>query len=177
VTDAIGGRLAAQLRREFDASFAEPPGEHSVQLVDLLAIRLAGNPYALRLNELSGLSTRRPVTPVPTAVSGLLGIAGIRGMLVPVYDLRLIMGHPATETALWLGLVGSEAPIGLAFDGFEGHLRVPREAITRTATRSTTSLANEVLHTSDPVRLLVHLPSVLAAIRARAHQGVSPEEK
>ena len=101
----------------------------------------------------------------------------LRGTLVPVYDLRLVMGHPATETARWLGLVGSEAPIGLVFDGFEGHLRVPREAITRAATGSTTSLANEVLHASDPVRLLVHLPSVLAAIRASAHQGVSPKEK
>ena len=177
MTNAIGTRSAARLRREFDASFAEPLGEHLVQLVDLLAIRLAGKPYALRLSELSGLSTRRPVTPVPTAVSGLLGIASIRGMLVPVYDLRLIIGHPATETALWLALIGSEAPIGLAFDAFEGHVRVPREAITRTATGSTTSLANEVLHTSDPVRLLVHLPSALAVIRARAHQGVSPKEQ
>ena len=51
MTEAIAGRLAAELRREFDASFAEPFGEHVPQLVDLLAICLAGNPYALRLRE------------------------------------------------------------------------------------------------------------------------------
>ena len=177
MTYPSGGPSASQLRREFDASFAERPGEQVMQLEDLLAIRLAGKPYALRLSELSGLSAWRPVTPVPTAVSGLVGIAGIRGMLVPVYDLRLIMDLPALETANWLGLVGVEAPIGLAFDGFEGYLRTAREAITRTEAGPNSFLTHEVLYASDPVRLVVHLPSVLEVIKIHARKAVAQKEK
>lgn len=168
---------ATELRRAFDRSFAKAPRERVAQFEDLLAIRIAGDPFALRLNELSGLSTGQPVTPVPTAAAGLLGIAGFRGTLVPVYDLRILLGYPATEASLWLGLVGKDLLTGLAFDGFDGFLRVPRDAVARKETVSATALVHEVVQTRDSVWPLVHLPSVVEEITKRVRHSTLERER
>ncbi len=92
----VTGR-AAELRDAFDRVFAEahppapPPSE------DLLAIRIASEPYALRLTEIAGLFADRKITPVAGRVSALLGIAGFRGLIVPVYDLQVLLGCPPLE--------------------------------------------------------------------------------
>ena len=173
----IGDR-AEELRQAFDRSFAEAPREEVAHLEHLLlAIRIAGVPYALPLKELSGLSTGRRVTPLPTAVAGLLGIAGFRGTLVPVYDMRVLFGYPGTGAPRWLGLVGKELVIGLAFDDFDGYLRVPPEAITRQDAEGAPTLVHEVVQAGDLVRPLVHLPSVIDAIKQRARAGVAQKER
>ena len=53
--DLPGG--ADELRRAFDRSFAEAPGgaPEADALESLLAIRVGGDPYALRLSEIAGL--------------------------------------------------------------------------------------------------------------------------
>ena len=85
------GKRAAQLRRDFDSSFANPPPVAGEAVQDLLAIRLGARRFALRLSEIAGLYADKRITPVPGAAAGMLGIAGFRGSILPVYDLQRLL--------------------------------------------------------------------------------------
>jgi len=123
-------RKAIELRQAFDQSFAAAPPDAAARFEDLLAIRVGPDPYAIRLSEVSGLFAGKCVTRMPNAVAEFLGIAGFRGTVVPVYDLRRLLGYVAQDVPRWL-LMAAAAPVALAFDLFEGHLRVSHEATAR----------------------------------------------
>ena len=53
VKDSIDGNKAAQLRQDFDRTFALPPSLAAPEVEDLLAIRVAGDPYAIRLLDIA----------------------------------------------------------------------------------------------------------------------------
>ena len=166
----------AELRRAFDQSFAEAPSPHAIALENLLHVRLGDMPYALRLAEMSGLFVDLDITPVPALVSELLGLAGIRGSLVPVYDLRAILGHRPDTKARWL-VLAANAAVGFAFDRFEGHARVPLDAIVPQSSAERGRLhVREVLRAGGVVRPIVSIRSVLEAVTNRVH-AVAPEKE
>lgn len=125
-------RRAADLRAEFDDVFARPSGQVATATEDLLAVRIAGDPYALRMSELTGLLANGTVVPLPGRRPELAGIAGVRGALVAVYNLSSLLGYGVRVGALrWLALCGTTESVALAFDDLEGFLRVPRESLYR----------------------------------------------
>jgi purine-binding chemotaxis protein CheW len=128
VTDLVGDRLAA-LRGDFDESFAQPLRRHDNEHDELLAIRVAGRPYALRLSQTSGLFPDRPVTPLPGPLPALLGVAGFSGAIVPAYDLATLLGHPIAERPRWLVLAAGSPALAFAFHELDGHVRVPTDTI------------------------------------------------
>ena len=163
---------AVELRRNFDRSFAEPPRSRQTAALDLLAIRLAGEPYALHLAAVSGLFVDKKLTRLPQAPTEFLGIAGFRGSVVPVYDLRVLLGCVAGAAPRWL-IVAAGGPVALAFDGFDGHLRLPQECIARQVrVDAARPHVHELAQVADVPRHIVDLASVLTAIRAAAHQDV-----
>jgi purine-binding chemotaxis protein CheW len=131
-----------ELRAAFDASFADPPREEVAGHDDLLAIRAGGRRYALRLTQAAGLFPDRPVTRLPGPVSALLGVAGFRGAIVPVYGLAAVFGIGGTAAAVnndeagrprWLVLAAGTPSVALAFDELDGHLRVPSDVLVEEA--------------------------------------------
>jgi purine-binding chemotaxis protein CheW len=167
---------AALLRREFDRSFAEAPQLEAERTEDLLAIRVGGDPYALRLSEVAGLFADRRVTPLPSPLPELLGLAGFRGALVPVYDLGSLLGYHRAEAPRWLVSIAGGASAALAFERFEAQLRFPRAAIASDGARAD-RYAREVVRTPEAMRPVLHLPSVLEAIKARVRHGARPKER
>ena len=158
-------KRAAELRLAFDRAFAEPPRIDTTSKEDLLAIRVGAQAYAMRLSEISGLFADKKITPVPGSHAALRGLAGFRGALVPVYDLQTLLGHPNTETPRWL-VIAAAAPIALVFAGFDGQLRVSRDAIVPQPSRpETRSYARDFVGNDDFVGPILHLPSVLEAIK------------
>lgn len=167
----------AELRLAFDRSFAERPTPDTKVSEDLLAIRLEGEPSAFRLAETTGLFVDKKITPMPGRSHGLLGIAGFRGVIVPVYDLQAVIGYPAARTPRWLVMMAA-APVALAFEAFEGHLRLLRDAILpRDASEQARKYLHEFAQTGGFVRSIVHLPAVLDAIRALARLASPKEER
>ncbi len=157
---------AGELRRAFDLSFASPPPAPQ-EVEDLLALRVAGDPYAVRLRDVAGLVAGRKVVSVPAVTRDLLGVAGIRGGVVAVFGLASILGYaPSSGAPRWLLLCGAEAPIALAFSEFEGHLRLPKSALHADLThRAPRHFAAEVASTGSGARPVLDLPLVLARIR------------
>jgi chemotaxis signal transduction protein len=157
VTAHLGS--AAQLRRAFDAGFEPPPADRSAPHDDLAAVRVGDLRCAIRLAEIAGLFADRTITPLPSSFPELLGLAGVRDAVFPVFDLGHLLGHPGTTAPRWLVLSAREPTIGLAFDAYEGHLAVPvADEPDGTA---------EVVRHGDVLRTLVSIPSIHGALQRR----------
>jgi chemotaxis signal transduction protein len=155
---------AADLRRAFDLSFAEPPREHDTRFETLLAIRVGSERFALRLRDIAALIADKTVTAVPTTVAELMGVAGFRGEIVPVYDLRALLGSPSREPTRWLALA---PPVALAFDAFDGQLRALPDTITAEPSGDRNEHTREVVRTEDGKIPIVDVGSLLEAIKRR----------
>ena len=175
LTASIDDNRAVQLRENFDRSFALPPSLASPEFEDLLMIRVAGDRYAIRLLDIAEIVTGRKIVAVPSATPDLLGLAGIRGGIVPVFGLSSILGYsPDSEPPRWMILCGSEEPIALAFSDFEGYLRLPKSELHADENFSATSehmnYVTQVASTSDGVRSVISLTLIMATIRNRISQ-------
>lgn len=173
--ESVESNTASQLREAFDRSFAFPPSLVSLDIEDLLMLRVAGDPYVIRLLDITEILMDRSVVSVPAATADLLGLAGIHGGIVPVFDLSSILGYgPDPESPRWIILCGSEEPIALAFSDFEGYLRLPRSAIhandNHLTKRGHVKYVNQVAAISDGVRAVISIPLIMANIR----QQISP---
>jgi len=166
---------AAQLRQAFDHTFALPPSLASQAVEDLLMIRVSGDPYAIRLLDITEIVTERKIISVPTVTPDLLGLAGIHGGIVPVFGLSSILGYgPDPGLPRWMILCGKEEPIALAFSDFEGYLRLPTSALhadeSVRAQREQTKYVNQVASTPDGARAVISMPLIMASIRNRISQ-------
>jgi len=172
---------AARLRTTFDASFAAPQLAGAGGDVDVLAIRIAGHGYALRLSEVQAVHAERKLTPVPSPLPALLGLVGVRGLVVPVYDLRLMLGYAAGPPPRWLALARAASPIGFAFEAFEAHWRLPVAAVVTemTSTGDGQRFARGGVQTDAGPRSLLHLPSLIESVtkHARPNSERAREER
>ena len=145
------------LKKDFDDSFAQPSSEGVAAFENLLAIRVAGVRYALRLRDIRGLHVDRRITRLPSTFGGFLGVISLRGSFLPVYDLRALMGQATADIPRWL-VVAACAPIALVFDSFDMHLRIAGSVI-RTTDESPTKTAGRQAHVEEVVDIDgAHLP-------------------
>jgi len=171
---ALASSTADYLHSAFDRSFAEARRGDIEPLENLLAIQVGGAPYVIRLTAIAGLFADRKVTHVPSPVAELMGVASFRGAMVPVFDLRALLGHPGTGTPRWLVLAVAETPLALTFDKFDGYLHLPRSVIvTADCAEVGRRHVHELAHTTDGTRPIIHIPSIFDAITTRTRHGFS----
>jgi chemotaxis signal transduction protein len=156
-------KRAAELRRDFDRGFADPPFVAGEAKQDLLAIRLGARRLAIRLSEIAGLFADKKITPVPGAAAGMLGIAGFRGSILPVYDLQSLLELSASEAPRWL-VVAAAAPVAFSFEAFEEQIRVPADSIKCEQTQAKNSFTKEFIQTEGVLRPIIQLSAVLEAV-------------
>lgn len=155
----------AELRGDFDRSFAQPARRHDDEHTELLSIRAGGRPYVLRLSQTAGLYPDRPVTRLPGPLSALLGVAGFGGSIVPVWDLAALLGHAVPDRPRWMVLAAGSPPLALAFHELDGHVQVTADTIIA-----------EGFGARDSLRGMVSLPGGtrpivdVGAARAAVHQ-------
>jgi hypothetical protein len=166
---------AARLREEFDHSFSEPAQGRATAFDDFLKLRIQGNPFAFRLAELSSIQTNLPLVSAPSDVPEFLGIAGLRGTLVPVYDLHLLLGRAAAREPRWLAITQGKDPVGLAFEDCEGHLR--HEAGSGLLElESGESSTPEGLELPEGFYLVIRVTSILGVIQQRVRRSELSKE-
>ncbi|WP_432825043.1 chemotaxis protein CheW [Dactylosporangium sp. CA-092794] len=181
-----GGSLEqrlARLRAEFDRSFADPPRSEVAGYDDLLAIRAGGVRYALRLTQAAGLFPDRPVTRLPGPLPALLGVAGFRGSIVPVYALAAVFGTGGTpavsdrngDVPRWLVLAAGVPPVALAFEELDGHLRVPRDGLVEEAAgHGPHGCLRGIVPLPGGARPIVDVPAVRAAVQTAVGRVAAP---
>src|SRR5262245_60571407 len=116
-------RLAA-LRSSFNEVFAEEPRSAAIDEESLLGIRLGADPFAVRISQITAFERARKVVPLPEAPAELMGLASLRGRLVPVYSLPLVLDSRDSAEHPWWLIVGVDEPVGLAVSAFLGHWRI-----------------------------------------------------
>lgn len=171
---------AAQLREEFDHAFSLPARVETTSGRHLLAIRVAGHPYALNPEEIAGLQVDQAVVPVPGMLPEWLGLAGIRGGLVPVFSLAMLLGYerPTPTRPRWLAVCGSGQLFGLAFDEFERHLNLaPSQIAAADSVNTKTEHVLAVAQAEDMPRPVISIPSIAAEITRRCATVTASKEK
>lgn len=159
---------AEELRRQFDSVFKAPLAPRATDIASFLAVRIGHDEYALRVHEIQSFVAARKVVPVPSTVPALLGLAGIRGVVVPVFSLGALMGY-ADDNAppRWFVLCRSGDPIALAFADFEGYLELPASEV-RPGAESGRTYVREVLQAGGALRGVVALGLVTTTIERNA---------
>ena len=154
---------AAALRLDFDRAFAEPVRREAAQTCDFLIVRVGAERCALRLGDIAGLFADRRITPVPSRAAGLVGIAGFRGAIVPVYDLALLLGRSASAPLRWL-VTAAGAPVACAFEGFDRHVRAMSDAVLPQQHAEESENRGESLLVDNIVLPVIRMRAVLDAI-------------
>jgi chemotaxis signal transduction protein len=164
---------AAKLRSAFDVTFSEAPIELTVASEDCLFVRIGNDPFAIRLAETAGLYADRKVVPIPSPVPDLLGVAALRGQLTPIYDLAALLGYRVCGSPRWFVLAREPKAIGLAFEAFEAHARIPQTSYTSVGTESTREHVRGAVQVGPFFRPIIHISSVIQTIAKRADTATS----
>ncbi len=159
------------LRETFDRSFAEPYFGTVKRTAPLLEVRVAESPYALDLAEIGAVVAGISPTPVPSDEPALLGVVGVSGELIAVYDLSRVLGHEGSRPPRWLARVRGQ-PVAFAFDALDGHSQLPPGVLLEPAAEGADALP-ELVWLSGLSRPLIRL-SVLAA---RLRRRLTPREE
>jgi chemotaxis signal transduction protein len=165
--------LVARMRDAFDRGFAAPPPAATDADDAFLAIRIGGRAFALAVRDVAGLARDRKIVSVPSPVAELLGLAGVRGELVPVYGLAASLGLPAEPAPSWLALCGDGARVGLAFAELEGQIRRPRERVLAGGGEHVRGW----LETEGAARAVLDAGSIVEALKRRAAAARASKER
>jgi purine-binding chemotaxis protein CheW len=90
---------------------------------DAVVVRLGTGRFAVELASVAEVGRVPLITRVPGLPSWLSGVANWRGRILPVLDLRPLLGAEASELdahARLLVLTGSGVAVGMVVDGVEG---------------------------------------------------------
>ena len=169
----LQGSTAANLRVAFDNAFAEPYAAQHRATTDYVSIRLGEHTHALALSEIAGLYSRVAIVPCPSPIPELMGLAGFRGALVPVYDLGALLGH-APAAGRWLALLADRS-VALAFDAFEEHFRVDTADIVVTPANGRHHI-HTIARGGERAWPVIDLASLVGALRQRAARAIPKKE-
>jgi purine-binding chemotaxis protein CheW len=130
----------------------------------MIAFRIGGVALAVRVQHLTGVIKRGIILPVPSIVPELLGVAVVRGVLVPVFKLAALLGIPPSGEAQWLMMMNRETPIAFAFEGLEGRIEVGREHISVDETSSQRNHMHQLAEVGSVVRAVIDVPGLIKTI-------------
>jgi purine-binding chemotaxis protein CheW len=97
-----------------------------------LTFFLAGEEYGLEILKVQEIIGMMEITPVPRTPEWIRGVLNLRGKVIPVIDLRLKFGMPATERTAETCIIVVEAnrvQTGIVVDQVSEVLNIPGEAI------------------------------------------------
>lgn len=160
--------LVSDLRQAFDLAFAAAPSTAAAGAEDLLEVQCGSAAYVLRLGEIAALTRDLGVTAIPSAAPAFLGVAGVRGAILAVYDLAALLGQPPDPAPRWIAIAAGVTPVGLAFRHVDGHRRVPAASIlAQSRPDGVARHVRGVARLDGGVRPIVSISSVVDAIAER----------
>jgi purine-binding chemotaxis protein CheW len=156
---------AESLRQVFDEGFAHAPLLALERNDGLIALRLGGDPYAVRITEVAELLKGRTVVSMPSRRADFLGLARLRGGIISVYSLGGLLGRVGpTEEARWLLLSAAAHSVAFAVEDFEGYLGVAPSDILPSPSGVGRAHLTEVARVNQVHRPIISLRSILAGL-------------
>ena len=163
-----------QLRRQFDQSFSQPPAQAQARR-DFILLATGGRRAAVELLELKGLERGLSVVPLPSTSAAVIGIAALKGTVLPVFDLGVLLGGAAVAEAWWStpSMLQVQTPegdsAGLAFEHLLHFARVPAAEVYAGA-------AGNHVQYQDELYPIVQLAPLLPRINGQAGQEAGERE-
>ncbi|MES2070212.1 MAG: chemotaxis protein CheW [Pseudomonadota bacterium] len=175
-------QLLHGLRQEFDTSFTRDPAGDAGQPENFLVLKIAGDAYALRVTQISGLYADKKITLLPSPLPELSGMAGFRGQVTPVYDLASLLGYPRAAAPKWITVLRHPAPVAVAFEEFHAHLSVAPAQITASSQATlhgqhTDSHLQHAIQANGSIFPIIHVQSILKDIQQRVTTTRSIKER
>lgn len=118
---------AAEVGEEPARENEEPADEAEIEAISFM---LDNEEYAVDIHQVKEVIKTREVTEVPRAPKDILGVISLRGVVVPVMNLRGRLGMPMKEDGERIVIVKDGADIlGLLVDSVKHVVRVSEDAI------------------------------------------------
>lgn len=168
MTDPLVARLT-EMRDSFDHSFAVAHTAEAEAGEHFLAIRIGDDPLAIRVHAIQAIAHVTRIVALPSPMPELLGLAGLRGDLIPLYDLGALLQYPPLSRApRWFVQVGAEATLGLAFERLDGYQVAATADRLETATGATTRVHTAgLVRLQDEMRPVIDLESLVNSLQNR----------
>ncbi|HET6440026.1 MAG TPA: chemotaxis protein CheW [Anaeromyxobacter sp.] len=116
-----------------EAGPVEDAASDRAEMEEFLTFRLGAEEYAVAIERVREVLKAQPVTEVPRAPSGILGVVTVRGEVVAVFDPRRRLGLPGPPPPEGTGRVvivdDGGGPCGLLVDAVASVVRLPRGTI------------------------------------------------
>jgi chemotaxis signal transduction protein len=125
----------------------------------VLAVNLGSEAYGIPISQVREITTLDGLTTTPVSHTDFLGLANIRGEIIPVFDLGGILDRPARDERLRqvdVVIVTALGPMVLRSDSIRGTIKVPVGDL-RTPTGNLGQLA-------EVVEAVVTLPDCLLQV-------------
>ncbi|WP_038037645.1 chemotaxis protein CheW [Thermorudis peleae] len=99
--------------------------------IHVLAVNLGNEVYGIPIESVREITALDAVTPVPLDSAGYIGLANIRGEIVPVFDLGGVLQRPARaeEQSVDVVTLTSLGPMVLRGESIRGTIRIPVSAL------------------------------------------------
>ena len=159
----------AETRETGDRAPAPGSAPGAGEQVELLGFMLSDEQYALDILEVKEIVRLHAITPVPRSPEWLKGIVTLRGVIVPIFDLRSRLGLAEIEygpdTRIVVVYRGDELA-GLVVDRITQVMRLPVEAIEpppQTIGTVEAEYLRGVARFRDQLVILLNLPRVVEA--------------
>jgi purine-binding chemotaxis protein CheW len=132
-------------------------------------ITLGGELFAMDLGDVSEVFEVDSITPVPGAPSTLIGVANLRGTVIPLADLRPSLGLSVTESSLKYAVVvrhGSQQ-VGILVDAVP-EIRTVRQdeflAAPAQGAANAQPLVSALLRVEERMSGVVEVPRLLTSV-------------
>ena len=118
--------------RSTDSS-ARAASDTAVALEDILVFRLAGESLGFRLAAVAEIIRPPDLAHMPLVPPSLLGLANLRGIVMPVVSLRALLHLPdvAGDKSTRVIVVRGDTPVGFVVDGIHRLLAIARDQIEK----------------------------------------------
>lgn len=129
---------------------------------------LGGGEYGIEIAHVQEFKGYCPVTPVPRMPPYLRGVINLRGVIMPVFDLRVRFGLTAalSDFTVIIVAVVRERTVGLIVDSVSDVIDIDPTTIQETpdfSTRLPTAFLRGMAKTNDRLVILLDLDHLIAA--------------
>ncbi len=144
-------------------------------------IMIGGELFAIDLRQVREVCELESVTPVPGMPTSLVGVANLRGTIVPLADLRQSLGGSLSTTPRYAIVVRHEAhQIGLLIDEVPEIRAIYPEDMLDSSGLSVNGgrpFLSRLVRVEDRVSGMLEIPSLLASVEESSTDGNRSESR
>jgi len=127
-------RVLQELRREYWRGIESPPGNEPTR-EQVLIFSTGGTRFALHAGQAREVARLGELVPLPGAPARLAGVTSVRGLVLPVLDLRHVMEAVPSELgpAARLVTLRTERPVALLVESVDDIVEVTMQQLLEAA--------------------------------------------